>query len=188
MMNKVLVVVDMQKDFTTGPLGTPEAVAIIPKIREKIERYIKDTSSNGVCYGQIFFTQDTHRDNYLDTEEGRNLPVSHCILGTEGIKIEEELYDPEFKRKAQVTILPKERFAFEHWNTIAHPHFVQEVELVGVCTDICIISNALAIKLNCPGVRVTVDASCCAGTTPKMHRAALDVMKSCQIHVINDEE
>ena len=183
---KVLVVVDMQKDFTTGPLGTPEAVAIIPKIREKIEQFIEDTTHNGFCDSQIFFTQDTHRENYLETEEGRNLPVPHCIIGTEGIQIEEELNDPEFKRKAQVSILPKERFAFEHWNTIAHPHFTQEVELVGVCTDICIISNALAIKMACPGVKVTVDASCCAGTTPEAHEAALLVMKNCQINVINE--
>ena len=167
-----LIVVDMQNDFIDGALGTPEAVAILPHVKAKIENF----------NGQIIFTRDTHETNYLTTQEGRNLPVEHCIKGTHGWQIHPEL---ELLRKTEAIDKPT-------FGSTALVHLLQRaqdlesVELIGLCTDICVISNAMLIKAAFPEVPVTVDAKCCAGVTPQSHKNALDAMKMCQIKVIND--
>lgn len=166
---KTLVVVDMQKDFIDGSLGTKEAVAIVSNVAKKIEEYRKDGN-------QIIFTRDTHQKNYLETQEGKNLPVEHCIEGTDGWQIASELVvAPED------TVINKVTFGHV-WNKdmIAG----EEIELVGLCTDICVISNALGLKAVLPETPIKVDASCCAGVTPQSHMNALEAMKMCQIQVI----
>ena len=145
-MRKILVVIDMQNDFIDGSLGTKEAQQIVPRVVEKMKEYDP---------WNIYLTRDTHYENYLDTQEGRNLPVEHCIEGT-GILMTE---------RAQEAL---------------------EIELVGLCTDICVVSNALLFKAAMPEAPITVDASCCAGVTPESHRHALETMKMCQIKVVND--
>lgn len=180
-MKRILVVVDMQKDFIDGSLGTKEAQAIVSKVAEKIREY---QSAGHV----VIFTFDTHYENYMDTQEGKRLPVKHCIKGTEGWELDKALQDFDG--------LPIEKSSFgsdilasaigDLYNV--HSACVEDfsVELIGVCTDICVVSNALLIKSFEPEVHIVVDASCCAGTTPEKHNAALEVMKSCQIDVIGE--
>lgn len=173
-MNKVLIVVDMQNDFVTGVLGTPEARAIVPNIKAKIEEYKK----NG---WDVIFTQDTHYENtYMDTLEGKKLPVPHCIYETDGWNVIPELEDQEAHHLLKLT------FGLECWPIFIDDDGYEEIELVGVCTDICVVSNALALRMYYPNTIITVDASCCAGVTPEKHKAALEVMKSCQIDVIGE--
>ena len=168
-MGKTLIVVDMQNDFITGSLGTKEAQAIVLNVKKKIEEYKKNNNN-------IIFTRDTHYEDYLETNEGHNLPIKHCIYGTQGWEI------PGILDSAKYYHINKPNFGWIHW---AGYNF-DEVELVGLCTDICVISNALIIKAAYPDANITVDASCCAGTTPDNHKAALTVMKSCQINVIGE--
>lgn len=166
-MKKTLIVVDMQNDFIHMALGTPEAVAIVPKVREKIRR----------CHEagyEIIYTRDTHGEDYLDTPEGKKLPVPHCIRGTEGWQIAEGLYVPGCK------IIDKPNFGWTGWKDEA----LEDVELIGLCTDICVVSNALIIKAMFPEARVRVDPACCAGVGPATHQAALDTMAMCQIDII----
>lgn len=178
-MKKILIVVDMQNDFVTGPLGSPEARAIVPKIREKIIDYLHSEN-------EVIFTHDTHYDDYLSTSEGKYLPVEHCIRGTYGWDIVNKLEVTQCKH------IGKPTFGYLHWNGILElliPYNKGEnveIELVGVCTDICVVSNALILKATFPEAKIIVDASCCAGVTPEKHAAALEVMKSCQIEVINE--
>ena len=180
---KTLIVIDMQNDFITGPLGTPEAREIVTKVKAKIDEYLR----NG---DQVIFTRDTHYDGYLRTQEGRYLPIEHCIVRTDGWQIISEL-------KPYVTkVATKHGFGYNHWDlnyfdlnfqrNSVHYSDRDFVEVVGVCTDICVISNALILKSLFPETEITVDASCCAGTTPENHKAALQVMKSCQINVIGE--
>ena len=173
-MSKTLIVVDMQNDFITGPLGAPEAQTIVPKVKAKIEEY----QYRG---DQIIFTKDTHYDNYLRTSEGKHLPIKHCIVNTDGWDIVTELKSYVSKRATKHT------FGYNCWDI---PYFNLErsdsIELVGVCTDICVVSNALILKAEYPEIEITVDASCCAGTTPENHKAALQVMKCCYINVIGE--
>ena len=167
---KLLIVVDMQNDFITGALGTPEAQSILPEVEAKIERYKR----NG---DKVIFTRDTHGENYLSTQEGRFLPVVHCIKGTEGHKIADSL-DTE-----GCEIVDKPTFgSLDLANLVAEGNY-DEVELCGVCTDICVISNALILKAKIPETNVVVDGSCCAGVTPESHKAALITMKMCQVSV-----
>ncbi len=173
-MRKILIVVDMQKDFIDGSLGTKEAAAIVPAVIDKIKTYYRD---------DVYATRDTHGENYLETQEGRYLPVEHCIKGTPGWEIEPEiasLIDEEH-------IFDKPAFGStalaEHLRKTAAGGDT-EIELVGLCTDICVISNALMLKAYLPEVRISVDASCCAGVTPEKHAAALETMRSCQIQGI----
>ena len=172
-MRKILVVIDMQNDFIDAALGTKEAVAIVDAVKEKIRSYpVKD----------VIATMDTHGENYLETQEGRNLPVVHCVKGTEGWEIRPEIaallggaaiYEkPTFGS----TALAKDLKALSEKEEI-------ELELIGLCTDICVVSNALLLKAAMPEVKITVDAACCAGVTPEKHLAALETMRSCQIHV-----
>ena len=165
-MKKTLIVVDMQNDFIDMALGTKEAVAIVPNVKEKIASYVK----NG---DEIIYTRDTHFENYLETAEGKKLPVPHCIKGTRGWEIADGLYVEGSK------IIDKPNFGWPNWRDEA----LENVELIGLCTDICVISNALIIKATFPDASVSVDASCCAGVTPETHNAALTAMKMCQIDV-----
>lgn len=168
---KVLVVVDMQKDFIDGALGTPEAARIVPNVIEKIKKYEDE------C-GVIIYTKDTHYPNYLDTREGRHLPVMHCIRGTEGHRIPDDIL------RGHRMIIEKPTFgSYELVDYLVSINF-SEVELIGLCTDICVVSNAMLIKSRFPEREVTVDSSCCAGVTPETHNAALTTMKMCQINVI----
>lgn len=165
-MKKTLIVIDMQNDFIDMALGTKEAVAIVPKVNEKIESYAK----NG---DEIIYTRDTHAENYLDTPEGKKLPVPHCIKGTKGWEIADGFYVEGSK------VIDKPNFGWPNWTE----EDLEEVELIGLCTDICVVSNALIIKAAFPNAVVKVDKDCCAGVTPESHEAALITMKMCQIDV-----
>ncbi|MBQ2382741.1 MAG: cysteine hydrolase [Oscillospiraceae bacterium] len=168
-MKKTLIVVDMQNDFIHMALGTPEAVRIVPRVKEKIRRCLEEG-------WEIIYTRDTHGEDYLRTPEGRKLPVPHCIRGTEGWQIAEGLYVEGCK------IIDKPDFGWPHWQE----EDLQAVELIGLCTDICVVSNALIIKATFPEAVVSVDASCCAGVTPATHEAALTTMAMCQIDIIKN--
>ena len=166
-MKKTLIVVDMQNDFIDMALGTPEAMAIVPKVKEKILQYAK----NG---DEIIFTRDTHFEDYLQTAEGKKLPVPHCIKGTKGWEIADGLYVEGCK------IIDKPNFGWPNWKD----EVLEDVELIGLCTDICVVSNALIIKANFPDADVKVDSSCCAGVTVASHEAALKTMAMCQIDIL----
>jgi nicotinamidase-related amidase len=171
-MRKMLVVVDMQKDFVDGALGTAEALAIVPAVVEKIKNYSED------C---IWATRDTHQSDYLSTQEGKQLPVEHCIAGTAGWQIYPDISNVLPKC---VRIFDKPSFgSVELARALAeeNAHEPIEVEFVGLCTDICVISNALIAKAFAPEMAVRVDPTCCAGTTPEGHMAALTAMRSCQV-------
>lgn len=177
--NKILIVIDMQNDFVTDALANAEAQAITEKLAEKVKGYI----TQGI---PVFFTRDTHGENYMETQEGHLLPVPHCLKGTEGWQIIDCLAE----------------FSNEH-NTLDKPTFgatalpawleenlgddfgrLDEIEFCGVCTDICVISNAMLLKAAYPEMKITVDSSLCAGVTPESHNTALDAMKACQIYII----
>lgn len=169
---KLLIVVDMQKDFIDGTLGTKEAQCILPAVQAKIKQY-KEMGS------PVIFTRDTHLENYLHTQEGKLLPVPHCIKNTPGWQI-----DPSLDT-ANATLLDKPSFgslALAEWVKQHYPQ-VQEIELIGLCTDICVLSNAVILKAAFPEVTISVDSSACAGVTPASHRNALEAMKMCQIQV-----
>ena len=166
-MKKTLIVVDMQNDFIDMALGTPEAVSIVPKVKEKIAACL-------AAGYEIIYTRDTHGENYLDTPEGKKLPVPHCIRGTKGWEIADGLYVPGCR------IIDKPNFGWPHWAE----EELEDVELIGLCTDICVVSNALIIKAAFPDAAVKVDASCCAGVTPASHTAALTTMGMCQIDIL----
>ena len=173
-MRKILVVVDMQNDFIDGALGTPEAVEIAENVKARIREYDP---------ADIFVTMDTHTPDYLNTQEGRNLPVEHCIKGTKGWQIRSDIAE----------LLPA-------WHVYEKPTFGSvalakdmaeiaakediEIEVLGLCTDICVVSNALLLKANMPEVQISVDPACCAGVTPESHEAALKTMQMCQIKVL----
>lgn len=174
---KILVVVDMQNDFIDGALGTKEAEAIVPKAAEKIKGFD----------GRVIATRDTHEENYLDTQEGRKLPVRHCIRGTEGWEIH-----PEIRELIKELPVDKVTFGCLDLGNVLQKYDewqerIESVTLIGLCTDICVISNAMIIKAALPEASVIVDASCCAGVTPESHRQALEAMKVCQIEVIGEE-
>jgi nicotinamidase-related amidase len=172
-----LVVVDMQNDFVDGSLGSREAEAIIPKVAERIRSFS----------GQVLFTSDSHGENYLDTPEGRNLPVPHCIVGTEGWRLHPEI--EELRNEADSMMFEKPTFGcrllaeylYQYDRTDGQS--VRSVTLVGLCTDICVISNALLLKAFLPEAGIIVDASCCAGSTPEKHKIALEAMRTCQVIV-----
>ena len=170
---KVLVVVDMQHDFVDGALGSDMARAIVPNVAAKIREY----RANG---GLVLYTRDTHQANYLDTQEGHNLPVPHCIEGTEGWQILPEL------EVGDSPVVNKVTFGSEHLPEVLKELCPQpeSVELIGLCTDICVISNAMVLKAFYPEVPLTVDPACCAGVTPESHQNALEAMKVCQIRIL----
>lgn len=175
-MRRILVVVDMQNDFIDGALGTAEAVAIVPRVVEKIREYDP---------WNIYLTRDTHYENYLETQEGRNLPVVHCVRDTPGWQIRAEVAEAA----GNAAIFDKPTFGSVELASKLMTERAQEsleIEMVGLCTDICVVSNALLLKAAMPEAPITVDAACCAGVTPEKHRTALETMKSCQIRVINE--
>ena len=166
---KYLIVVDMQNDFTTGSLGSTHAAAIIPNVIEKVKNF----------NGQVIFTRDTHGADYMSTQEGMKLPVIHCIKDTDGWQICDELKPYVQQAVDKVT-----------FGSVELPHIlsksgetIEEIELCGLCTDICVISNAMILKAAFPEVKITVDANCCAGVTMESLRTALDAMKAVQIEV-----
>jgi nicotinamidase-related amidase len=175
-MAKALIVIDMQNDFVTGALGTEEAQEMLPNLVAKLEDAVAKNSYD------IIFTQDTHKEDYLETQEGKFLPVEHCIKGSEGWEIVPELQ--KFIPYSRV-VVEKKAFGSTRLPSLLKPY--DEVEFVGVCTDICVVSNALLLKAFYPEQLVSVDADCCAGTTPENHQKALDVMKLCQCKIYNAE-
>jgi nicotinamidase-related amidase len=194
-VNKLLVVVDMQNDFIDGSLGTKEAQEIVPKVIEKIKNFD----------GIIVATMDTHDENYLSTQEGKNLPVKHCICGEDGWRLNQEVGDAlsnniSVDDNKDKSILPDGMYRKSTFGSLdlaldcedefgignrLHPENV-EITLIGLCTDICVISNAMLLKVALPKAKIIVDASCCAGVTPESHKNALEAMKMCQIEVINE--
>ncbi len=172
MMKKALIVVDMQKDFINGALGTKEAEAIVDNVAEVVKTFD----------GDVIFTRDTHTDKYMETQEGRNLPVLHCIKDTEGWQIDRKLAS---LRTDAMQIFDKPSFG-----SVALAEYLQaqkeleSVTLIGLCTDICVISNALLIKAFLPEVEISVIEKCCAGVTPQSHQNALEAMKMCQIKIV----
>ena len=167
---RLLAVVDMQNDFVDGSLGTTEAKAIVPAVAEKIRERMEEE-------WEVVFTQDTHFDNYLETLEGKNLPVMHCVKGTPGWEIVPELAGFPGKRFEKTT------FGSTDLALYARNGEFDEVELIGVCTDICVLSNAILLRTLLPGTPVSVDSACCAGVSPESHANALEAMKMCQITV-----
>ena len=171
---KYLIVVDMQNDFIDGALGSEEAVKIVPYVKSLIENFD----------GQVLFTRDTHYENYMDTQEGKNLPVPHCIRGTKGWEIRSELMalckeEPINKVTfGSVELGPILKEANEQ-----KP--IESITFIGLCTDICVISNVMIAKAFLPEVKVKVDAACCAGVTPESHKNALEAMKMCQVEIEN---
>ena len=167
---KYLVVVDMQNDFIDGALGTKEALAIVPYVKSVIENF----------EGKVLFTRDTHFENYMETQEGKNLPVPHCIKGTDGWQIRAEL-DALRKTEAidKITFGSKELVEI-----LGSEGDIESITFVGLCTDICVVSNALLLKANFPEKVIRVDSACCAGVTPESHDASLLTMKMCQIDIV----
>ena len=174
-MKKLLVVVDMQNDFITGALENKEGQMIVDKLAD----YIRDFD------GDIIATRDTHTEEYMATQEGKRLPVPHCIRGTEGWNIVPAVQAALDKKAetASVRYIDKPTFGSCKLGETVAAEAYTDVELCGVCTDICVISNALLLKASMPEVPISVDASCCAGVTPAKHEAALETMRSCQIRV-----
>ena len=173
-MKRFLITVDMQNDFVDGALGTREAVEIVPRVAEKIDAF----------EGEIIATLDTHGEDYMNTREGRYLPVPHCIRGTEGWKLNKTVLEA-LERKGY-TAVEKPTFG-----SVRLPELIREkagdeeifIELIGLCTDICVISNALLLKAAFPEAEIFADARCCAGVTPDTHNAALTTMQCCQIGI-----
>jgi nicotinamidase-related amidase len=181
---KTLIVIDMQKDFIDGALGTPEAAAIVDKVVQRIEESTDEL---------ILFTQDTHNADYLDSPEGKKLPVVHCVEGTEGWRINERVQDAwrNNPHSIQLTDVDAHIFIKPVFGSVDLVEFlktrsaeIDEIELVGLCTDICVVSNAIMIKNTLPHVKVSVNAGCCAGVTPQSHSEALNTMQMCQIDII----
>lgn len=175
-MEKLLVVIDVQNDFVTDALRNEETINKLPNVVEAV----KNARADGV---DIWFTRDTHHENYMDSQEGKNLPVPHCLMGTKGWDIVDDL--KPFADAAGVKIFDKPTFGSTALGVevASHPD-LKEVTLVGYCTDICVVSNALLIKAFCPELKVKVIEKACAGVTPEKHAAALETMKSCQIEVV----
>ena len=175
MAKKILLVIDVQNDFVDGALGTKEAQAMLPTLLDKVRSFD----------GDIIYTKDTHPENYLETQEGKNLPVPHCIKGTKGWELVPALAELQQKSGSKVYETPtfgSVMLAHELHQRYAAGE-IASIELVGLCTDICVISNALLLKAAMPELPITIDPACCAGVTPEKHAAALEVMKSCQIGV-----
>lgn len=175
-MSKVLVVIDMQNDFIDGALGSSEALAIVPNVIRKIEEF----------EGHIIFTRDTHTELYLNTLEGKKLPVEHCIRDSFGWQIQDEIFSAAIDKKFE--IIDKPTFGSmklaERLSDLHHQDGIENIALVGLCTDICVIANAMNIKSTLWETPIIVDASCCAGVSPASHLNALEAMKMCHIDVI----
>lgn len=173
---KILVVIDMQNDFTYGALKNDDAIGIIPAIEDKILSFD----------GEVIYTRDTHTEDYLETQEGRKLPVKHCIIGSEGWEIVKPL--EELRQKKNAKTIDKPTFGSlelaDYVLNLYNEGNVEEIEFIGVCTDICVISNAMLVKNTIPELTVKVDASCCAGVSKESHETALKAMAACQIEIV----
>lgn len=172
-MRKILIVIDMQNDFIDAALGTKEALSIVEAVKNKIRSYAPEN---------VIATMDTHAENYMETQEGKYLPVPHCIKGSEGWKIRSDI--AALLEGAKIYEKPTfgSTALAEDLRELSKKEEI-ELELIGLCTDICVASNALLLKAFMPEVKICVDASCCAGVTPEKHLAALETMRSCQIQV-----
>ncbi len=174
-MSRMLIVVDMQNDFIKGALGTKEAVGIVPKVVEKIKNY----------KGQVLYTRDSHDEDYMETQEGKKLPVEHCIYETDGWQLHPDI--DALAKENNSLIFDKPTFGSMGLagclNGIEKVAHIDEIELVGLCTDICVISNALLLKAVLPETKIIVDSSCCAGVTPESHDNALKAMAVCQVEI-----
>lgn len=174
-MKKFLIVVDMQNDFVDGALGSQQAVEIVPAAVKKIKEFD----------GEIFVTYDTHFDDYLQTSEGKKLPVPHCIKGSHGWELNKDIKTA----LADKSFTEVEKHTF---GSVKLPKLIEQaagkedlsIELIGLCTDICVVSNALVLKASFPEVPISVDSACCAGVTNEKHEAALETMRSCQIDIL----
>ncbi len=173
-MQDMLIVIDMQNDFIDGVLGSAEAKAIVPKAVEKIKSFS----------GQVFFTQDTHSDDYLHSQEGQNLPIPHCIEGSTGWQICAAL-QPFCQHVFRKPTFGCSELAL-HLQALNQQNPIRRLTLIGLCTDICVISNAMLFKAFLPESKIIVDAACCAGVTPQSHQTALQAMKMCQIQIENE--
>lgn len=177
---KAFIMIDMQNDFISGVLGNPETMAVLPAVCEKVRKIEADNNS------VLLFTMDTHQNGYMDTQEGRKLPVPHCIEGTQGWELPDEL------KNAMSCVSDKQQVKKCTFGAKELPDKIiemcggspDEIELFGVCTDICVISNAMVLKAFFPEAEIIVDSSCCAGVSPQTHKNALEAMKCCQITVI----
>ena len=180
----ILIVVDMQNDFIDGALGTPEAKMIVPNVIKKIKSY-----NNGDSF--VIATRDTHDENYLETEEGKNLPVKHCIPSLSGWCIHDDVYDAlqELDEEVYTYYFNKPAFGSLELSAklrqLSILYEIENIEVIGLCTDICVISNAIIAKSALPNAHIKVDASCCAGVTPESHNRALDSMQTLQIEIVN---
>lgn len=170
MGKKLLVVTDMQKDFVDGALGSSEAVAIVPAVVNKIKNFD----------GDVVFTLDTHTPDYMDTQEGRNLPVPHCIKGTDGWQLDKAIAP----LSAGCKVIEKPAFGSVALAEFATKGEYVTIEVIGLCTDICVISNVMLLKAFLPEAEITVDSACCAGVTPESHHRALETMQVCQVKII----
>lgn len=173
---KLLVVIDMQNDFIDGVLGSPEAQAIVPNVVAKI----KDADI-------IILTQDTHYDNYLNTEEGKHLPIPHCLFKEWGWKLNSDIFNALDIITKNIFIRTKETFGYDCYEEFAIKYngHITEIEIIGLDTDFCVLANAMILKATFPNVPITIDASCCAGSTPEWHKKALDMLEHCHFNVIN---
>ena len=176
---KVLIIVDVQNDFIIGSLGTNEACTVVPNIVDKIKNLDNDSL--------IILTQDTHNANYLCTNEGKNLPIEHCIENTWGWEFYSRIINAIKNTQVKYVVAPKHTFGSLNVTLLCGTENVTDIEIVGLCTDICVITNVLLVKATCPEKSITVDAKCCAGTSKELHECALSVMRSCQVNVINWE-
>jgi nicotinamidase-related amidase len=179
-MKKLLVVVDFQNDFIDGALGTPEAVAIVPNVSNKIKNWD----------GDIVFTADTHGQNYLKTNEGKHLPVAHCVKDTNGWELNSTVAEI-VKENISSTYFEKSTFLKSTFGSLDLMEYLKDnnfdyIEFIGLCTDICVVSNAIMAKAYLPESKIVVNASCCAGVTPDTHKAALTTMKMCQIEIVGE--
>lgn len=189
-MKKILVIVDMQNDFINGALGTKEAEAIVPNVVEKIKNYPDKEET------VLLYTKDTHYEDYMSTLEGEKLPVPHCIENTDGWCINKQISSVADKEgflgfssdKIINSRIYKNTFGSEDLYELlkTYKDDIEQVEFLGLCTDICVLSNAIMARMALPNTKIIVDASCCAGVTPESHNAALITMKSCQIDVIGE--
>ena len=168
-MKELLVVVDMKKDFIDGSLGTKEAQAIVEPVCEKIRSF----------NGDVIYTRDTHGENYLDTLEGKNLPVKHCIKDTEGWQIQKDIYEAGSGKT--LCVIDKPVFGSVELTEIAFIGRYEKVTLIGLCTDICVVTSALLLKTKLKEIPVAVIENLCAGVTPQSHKAAVETMKMCQV-------
>lgn len=170
-MKKLLLVIDMQNDFVSGSLGSEEARAIVGNVASKVKQAVEEKTD-------IIFTRDTHGEDYLSTQEGRNLPVVHCLKNTWGWEIVDEL-SPYVEN-----VIDKPTFGSLELAHIVIEKGYTDIEVIGLCTDICVVSNVMILKAAVPEAIVTVDSACCAGVTKESHQSALDTMKMCQAQII----